>query len=174
MPGVCRPVSELLVGKSGIRIAKKMRQTPRDAKFLKRDFVLDIIYTYDGRPDTGGNIIFIGMGEALLGGAYDEPRNSVCLRMHPPDFGGGAIELAPGGPMGGIAEPGTHMVRVEKKGDSVTFSICRNYEGKFEADIEKTIPDIKAHAPFLTDKTTFLFFGGGGTFQKIRLTYSPT
>jgi S1-C subfamily serine protease len=176
LPSFLQANDAVYADKDGLRFRGRRYIKTRDAKFLKRDFVLDIIFTFNGKPDTSG-ITFIGIGEALLGGAYDEPGNSTTLRIHPPDVAGGAIELnkppASGDILGSIAEPGTHMARIEKKGDSVTFSICRNYEGKFEPDFEKTIPDIKAYAPFLTEKTTFLFFGGGAVFEKIRLTYSP-
>jgi hypothetical protein len=38
--------------------------------------------------------------------------------------------------------------------------------------MELTIPDLKDHAKTLTEKNTYLFFGGSGTFKSVSLAKS--
>ena len=72
--------------------------------------------------------------------------------------------------LGNIPNAGTHRVIIEKKGDVVTIGIDVDNDGKSDDDIEKSFPDIKTVGPFLHKKNMYLFFGGGGTFKKIRIT----
>ena len=67
-----------------------------------------------------------------------------------------------------LRKPGPHRVVIEKKGNSVTFAVGVGNDGKSDDDFQKTIPDLRAFAPFLNNRNTFLFFGGGGTYQRIR------
>ena len=52
----------------------------------------------------------------------------------------------------------------------MTIAIDVDNDGKSDDDIERSFPDIKALGPFLNKKNTYLFFGGGGTFSKFRIT----
>jgi len=63
------------------------------------------------------------------------------------------------------------MFRIEKRGGTVTFSVCQDFKGEFKPDVSKSIPDIREYAPFLDEHNMFIFFGGGGTYSQVRLVH---
>jgi hypothetical protein len=85
---------------------------------------------------------------------------------------GNEVTFGNGTTIGNIRDKGTHLIRVEKKGDVVTFSVCINYDGKFNADITHAVTNLKEFVPNLTEKNTHVFFGGGGTFKQVRFSVS--
>ncbi len=165
--------------KDGLRFKDNSYVRTRDSSFLKQDFLFEMLFTTEHGAEKN-KIVIIGLGEGIPATTgYNEPINSVFFRIHPPDFGQGEVRLAKlklgeviptEDKIGEIRENGTHLARIEKKGNVVTFSVCVNYQGKFSADLSRTIPDVKTFAPFLTEKNTRLFFGGGGGFKEVRLT----
>ena len=71
--------------------------------------------------------------------------------------------------MGHVKHVGTHLVRIIKEGESVTFHVDPDNDGPTDDDLELTVPNIKALAPFLNSKNSNLFFKGGGTFLSARM-----
>src|SRR5262249_13614687 len=143
----------------------------RKGDFLNKDFRFEIVFTIK----KGDKITFVGIGEADPNSTYREPKNSVYLRFHPPDMGGGEVDLsnAPSQNLvqiGKVTRYGTHRVMIEKKGEALTFTIDPDNDGPSDDDIQKTIPSLKEVGPFLNSKNTFIFFGAGGTtFKQLRL-----
>jgi S1-C subfamily serine protease len=171
-PAAFEPSDKALADKDGLRLDGRRYIKTVKGDYLTRDFKFELVYTLSEATDAG--ITFIGIGEAEPGGAYDEPKNSVFLKIHPPNVDGGAVGLAngPNGgalPVGKISKNGTHRAIIEKKGDVVTFGIDVDNDGQSDDDLERTVPDIKAFGRFLHKKNTYIFFGGGGTFKQFRL-----
>ena len=63
---------------------------------------------------------------------------------------------------------GEYMVRIERKGNALTFAVDAQYNKDFKPDVERTIPDIRAIAPWLTADAARLYFGKGGLYESIR------
>jgi hypothetical protein len=173
LPGFLQPTAAAFNTKDGLQCRETSLVVTRDANFLSKDFTLDLVYTLDHTTDSKVKIMLFGIGEPVGSGPRKDP-NGLYLRLHPLDLGDGDLALT--GPKGGlpglgqVKNKGTHLVRMEKKGDVVTFEVCMNYDGKFNADFSKSVTSLKEVVPGLTDKTTRLFFGHGGTFKQIRLT----
>src|SRR5262245_28388853 len=143
----------------------------KSGEYLGRDFTLELTLVFE-RENEGAAFILIGAVDP--GGAYGEPVHTVHLRMHLPNFGDGSVGLTKqpmsnGINLGRLRQFGPHRLIIEKKGDSVTFTVDLDNTGKPDDDFQKTIPDIRALAPFLNNRKTFLCFGGGGTYQRMRL-----
>jgi mono/diheme cytochrome c family protein len=159
-----------LPGRGGLTFQGRNFIRTEDRSFLVRDFTFEIVFSLS----KGDKLAFVGMGEGRGRQAGDEPANSVNLRIHPPNVADGDVGLsnvgAGGTVIGRIASEGTHRAVITKVGESVTFSIDVDDDGDTPDDFERTIPNIHDYAPFLTSKNTHLFFGGDGTFQKVRLT----
>lgn len=123
-------------------------------------------------------IVFVGIGEGRPGGGYKEPHGSVHMRIHHEAHKSG-VGLATSGQIIGTRRigrdlpTGTHRAVITKLGDAVTFAIDVDNDGPSPDDMELTVANIKGMAPYLTSKNTRLFFGGGGAFREIRLTYDP-
>jgi hypothetical protein len=145
----------------------------RKGDYLTRDFKFELVFSFrDDANLTAKDIMFVGIGEADRSG--NEPKNSVYLRVHPPNVDDGSIGLAKQPArsftgLGKIIGPGPHRVIIEKKEDVVTYMIDIDNDGESDGDSEQTLPDIKEVGPFLHKKNTFLFFGGGGIFQRVRI-----
>ena len=121
----------------------------------------------------GEEFAFVGMGAGVGIPPYDEPDAGAWLRLLPPDRGGDVVlchEWKQGNELGKIKSAGTHLVRIQKTGDAVTFSVDVGNDGPSPEDIDNTIPDMRAFAPNLNERNTCLFFGGGGLFTEIGLT----
>jgi hypothetical protein len=160
----------ILYQDNGIRTSGRKYVRTSSADFNTGDFVLDVVFSM-GKDD---DIAYIGLGEGIPAAAYEEPQNSVNFRVHPPHVINGEVMVSKvigsGETIGLLSKYGTHCARIEKKGDTVTFSIDVDFDGKFSSDFSKTIPNIKEFAPFLVNGKSFFFFGGGGTFEKVQLT----
>ena len=160
----------MLAAKDGAR-ANASYILSKSGEYLNKDFTMELMFHFEKQRD---GIAFVGLGAVDPGGAYNEPVNTVHLRMHPPYVSNGEIGLTKlpvnsGVGLGKFRSLGPHRIVIEKKGRSVTFGVDINNTGKIEDEYQKTIPDIRAFAPFLNGKNTFLFFGGGGTYERIRL-----
>jgi len=172
-PDFLQPQDQIVSEKDGWTFNGRHYAMTKKGDYLTKDFTLELIYTLNNGDSKG--IAYAGFGEADRGTAYNEPKNSVFLAIHPPNVGKGEVRLSnsPAATlhgMGRIPKEGTHRVIIEKKGDVVTIGIDVDNDGKSDDDIEKSFPDIKTVAPFLNKKNTYLFFGGGGKFTKIRIT----
>jgi hypothetical protein len=137
--------------------------------WLTKDGVWELVFTI-AKDDP---IVFIGIGAGRSEQHEGEPQNSVNFRIHSEQVSKGEVVLTKSGPVGGQLvgkiPAGTHRAVIRKRGDRVTFAIDVGNNGASPDDIEQIVPDLRGFAPFLTEKNTYLFFGGGGTFQKMRL-----
>ncbi|MEI8381395.1 MAG: c-type cytochrome domain-containing protein [Planctomycetota bacterium] len=157
--------------KNGMTISGRNYVVTKKGDYLSKDFKFELVYTLNSA--SAKEIMFVGLGEADRNTAYNESKNSVFLKIHPPNVDGGAIALANSpasnlAGVGAISKEGTHRVTIEKVGEVVTFAIDVDNDGASDDDIEKIIPDIKAIGSFLHNKNTYIFFGGGGTFTRFR------
>jgi hypothetical protein len=154
--------------KGGVIFADRTLVFTKDGTYLTKDFTFEILIAMED----GDDIAFIGLGQGEPARAYKEPDNAVNLRFHGPGNSGEVI-LAKNAnataSLGTILRPGTHLVRIVKEGDAVTFMVDVDNDGPTDDDMESTIADIRAHAPFLNSKNTFLFFGGAGRFVAIQI-----
>ncbi|HUT90026.1 MAG TPA: trypsin-like peptidase domain-containing protein [Thermoguttaceae bacterium] len=168
-PSFLNPSDAAVCTKEGLKIQGRQYLRTRDASYLKRDFTFEIVL----QIKEGDGFSFIGMGEALGVAPYDEPGGGAWLRLLPPDRGGDVVlchDWMKGNLLGKIKRPGTHLVRIEKKGGAVTFTVDVGNDGPGAEDIENTLPDVRAFAPDLHEKNTYVFFGGGGNFTETSLT----
>lgn len=171
-PALFQPNKAVSTNKNGMTVSGRNYVLSKKGDYLSKDFKFEIIYTLNGGSTK--EIMFVGIGEADRNTAYNEPKNSVFLKIHPPNVDGGSVVLANAaasglGGVGAISKDGTHRLTIEKSGEVVTFAIDVDNDGESDDDIEKIIPDIKAVGPFLHNKNTYLFFGGGGTFNRLRI-----
>ncbi|MHB8956355.1 MAG: trypsin-like peptidase domain-containing protein [Pirellulaceae bacterium] len=154
--------------KDGLRIQGRNYVRTRDGSYLRRDFTFEIVVTIKEQE----GFAFIGLGAGIGIPPYDEPDAGAWLRILPPDRGGDVVlchEWQKGNELGKVTTAGTHLVRIQKQGDAVTFSVDVDNDGASAGDIENTIPDLRAFAPNLNEKNGCLFFGGGGLFTEIGL-----
>ena len=171
-PGFLLPSEQVVSDKDGWSMKGRNYVTTKKGDYLTKDFTFELVYTLNNSNDKG--IMYVGFGEADGNTTYNEPKNSVFMAIHPPNVDKGAIRLSNTPTttlhgLGGIRKEGTHRVIIEKKGDVVTIGIDVDNDGKSDDDIERSFPDVKAVGPFLHKKNTYLFFGGGGTYKKIRI-----
>jgi hypothetical protein len=168
LPGFLQPSAGAFNTKEGLRCRNNnILVHSRAAGFLSKNFTVDLVYSFEN--DNANKIMLFGIGDP----AGNAP-NGAFFRIHGPEIGEGEILLTtPKGTaavMGRIKTKGTHLARIEKKDDVVTFAVCMNYEGKFSADFTHTVTSLKEFVPTMTEKTTRVFFGYGGTFKQVRLT----
>lgn len=159
----------IATGSGGLKgLGRRYVRTLR-GDWLAKDGVWELVFTI-AKDDP---IIFIGLGAGRSEQHEGEPQNSVNFRIHSEQVSKGEVVLTKSGPIGGQLvgkiPAGTHRAILRKRGDRVTFAIDVGNNGASPDDIEQTVPDLRGFAPFLTEKNTYLFFGGGGTFQKLRL-----
>lgn len=145
------------------------------SNYLDGDFVveLDVNMTSQER-----GIEYIGIGPGEPRGAYDEPQDSLYLRMHSTGYDGQMI-FSTQGPFDGdtfghIRTHGTHRVRLTKIDNHLLVQIDANFESNFAADLEYAIADVRAAAPHLNADNSFVFFGGSSdsSFDNLHITSS--
>ncbi len=166
--------SEATATRDGLTVGRNYVRT-KQGHFLTTDFRFEAVFSIKD----GDSIVFVGIGEGRGGGAYQEPVNSAHLRIHHESLKSG-VGLAKGGQLFGTQRvgpdlpTGTHRAVITKAGDAVTFAIDVDNDGPTDDDMELTVPDIKAFESNLHAKNTHLFFGGGGAFTEVKLTYDPS
>lgn len=149
----------------GIRLDKKAEVKSKNPDFFTKDFVFDVVL--DVAAKSSSATVGIGEGNA---------EHSIGIIVRSPDdrLGVGIIHKDPyGDKIGRISEPATYIVRLEKRGSSLTFSVGGEKDGKFTADITHTIPDYKTFAPHVNEKSGHLYFRGDTVFRKVRLAIGP-
>ena len=180
LPSYFESSPKALLVKEGLRFSERVYMRTRDAAILKKDFTFDVLLSPDWEGGSLNKTLYIGVGTGLGGGQrnpYNVPVDSAFISIQPPSVNEGEVvvanspEFGKGDKIGHIREKGNHMVRVEKKGETVTFSICTNYDGKFNPDITHTVSNLRDYVPALTDKNTHIFLGGAGTYKQVRLVY---
>ena len=167
-PTFLKSCDAAVFNKDGLRIQGRNYARTRDASYLGRDFTFEIVVTIQ----EGEAFAFVGLGAGIGTPPYDEPDAGAWLRLLPPDRGGDVVlchEWKKGTELGKIKSAGTHLVRIQKKGDAVTFSVDVGNDGPSPEDIENTVSDLRGFAPNLNEKNSCLFFGGGGLFTEVGL-----
>lgn len=168
-PSYLDPPGRARVSRDGLRIPDRSLIRSTDGTWLSQDFTFEVVFSLSGDDHVG----FIGIGEGRSRRAGDEPVDSVNFRLHRPDLSNGDVGLskAIGSQLlaGRLPTTGPHRAIISKSGDTVTFAIDVDDDGPTPDDIEQIILNINDFAPFLTTKNTHLFFGGSGTYLKLRL-----
>jgi hypothetical protein len=149
---------------------KYLRTT--DADFLVRDFTYDIWFIADHKEDVDA---WIGIGEGLRTGGGWVPEHSTLLHIHNMGQMAGLVTLNNNGDengegIGHLPDTGTFIARVQKHGNTVTFSIGIDRAGTFAPEMSRRIDDIHKFSPYLNDHNAHLFFGNNMLFTQVRLT----
>ncbi len=142
-----------------------IRTTTSD--YNTRDFIYELTFTTTLVDQVSINYMGIGRGNKRTDQpnfGYNEPWESLTFRVHTPNVQDGYISIADSPVndlviLGDIPNGGTHRARIKKVGKEITFSIDRNYNGIFSADMSHTFPDIEVVAPYLDPLNSRLFFG---------------
>lgn len=167
-PAYLKASDAAIFNKEGLRLQGRNYVRTRDGNNLGLDFTFELVVTIQDKEE----FAFVGLGAGIKTPPHDEPDDGAWLRLLPPDRGGDVVlchEWEKGNELGKVKSAGTHLVRIQKKGDTVTFSVDVGNDGPGAEDIEHTVPDIRAFAPNLNEKNGYLFFGGGGLFSEIGL-----
>jgi hypothetical protein len=135
--------------------------------FLHKDFVLDLWLTIDPKRPKA----FIGVGSGRNGNQA-EPVNSIFMAVQPD----GRIDMQTregygGDRIGTETDSGVYVVRLQKTGMAVTYSIGSEKDGQFAPDFTRTFADITKTPAEFNDKNMHLFFGGG-EYRQIRFSTS--
>lgn len=137
--------------------------------YLNKDFTFDVVYRL---PQEEYGPMLVGIGENGRNGGWI--LNSVCAKVHGQRHEG-LVQLmvskqqdAELGKFGRTAD-GPHMVRLQKKGNTLTIAVCPDYKNKFDPTVSRTIPDLKSIAPFLTSANSGLFISDKGIVEQVRL-----
>jgi hypothetical protein len=173
LPGWLEPSADFVPEKEGLRSKNRHYLRTKAGDFLNKDFRFEVVYSHRA---SGEDLTFIGLGAADREGTFHEPAGSAFLRIHPPSIDAGWISIAntpaQGSiPFGHVKGPGRRRVVLEKKGRAVTFSVY--VDNAPSANLQKSVTDIEAFAPFLDDANAHLFFGGGGLFHSVALIDGP-
>ncbi len=130
--------------------------------FNELDFRYEVTFTTTFLNQVGIN--YVGLGAGTRAAAYNAPADSLFLRIHTPNIDGGlaAISNRPATNLivvGNLRTAGVHRVRIDKIGNTISFSIDAEFDGEFVADMSHTIYDLASVAPFLNSSNSRLFFG---------------
>jgi hypothetical protein len=143
--------------------------------YLQSDWTFEV--TFESSPFAPDDILFIGLGEAVQDDLFfNEPRNSVNFRIHQGTTAfntGWQVDVAAhdagflsfpflvsAGQLPG-PEGGTHIARVRKIGNRMSFEIVGT-------GVAAVIPDLAAAAPFLPYVPQRLFFGNASSAYAFR------
>jgi hypothetical protein len=143
--------------KNGIRLAPGTTISTKSADFLTRNFVFDLEVFHvkqDGEArlcigdETWQNSIqlVIGRQEAIL--RLGEQWGKNFGRIHPEE---------------------TYTLRIERRDGPITVSIGSVINGKFVAELTRTISDPKKTIPGLNERRAKIYFAGSDVFAKVRL-----
>jgi hypothetical protein len=153
----------------GIRLlGKDPAVQTKELKYFAKDFTYEVLLTFAPTD----RIAVIGLGRGKPDPSYNVLAESVYLRFHAPSLGGQIDVTAPGqgyDGLGHVKHIGTHLVKITKEGDTVTFHVDPDADGPSDDDLELTISNIREYAPFFNSKNMPLFFGGTGTFLEISI-----
>lgn len=149
LPSFLTSSTRISKAKSGITIADGGVIRTKDVNFLDRDFTFEVLLD----NSTGGAHVGIGT------------RDTVQLQLHTTAVGNnrGEVKLNES-IIGNISSTGAHLLRIQKKGDTVTFQIDVDNDGLSDDDLETIIPNIREHAPSFHSKNVPLFLSGKAEF----------
>lgn len=176
IPGFVYSRGDAMIGKDGLEIKPGGIIRTKLADYIKHDFVFEVVYTFPKTNPLQPNEqnIHIGIGDDSVEDGH--PKKCVSLVIRPiTSNGDGPISLLKTGDnvreshFGNLRKLGPHKIKIEKSGAALTFRIDVDNDGDSVDDMELTIPDVYQYAPFLNDKNSFLFVGGGAFFTKGRV-----
>jgi hypothetical protein len=151
--------------KDGLRLKSQSYLRTKDSDLLKGDFAFEVVFEIE----PGENIMVIGLGAA---------KQSIGWRIHRPDLNGGSVTFGKTGAgeegVGKVSRMGIHVFRIERRGNTLTFSLHAQANAASSEVVNRTIPDLKAFAPFLTDANPVIFLGNGGKLKQVRLRTTPS
>lgn len=160
------------VSPRGLRVGRRYVRTVAK-QFLNHDFRFEVWFNMQ----QGDSITFIGIGEGRGTGSYKEPAKSVHMRIHHESIGGVGLakdgQIFGGKRIGRGLPNGDHRAIVEKHGSEISFAIDVDDDGPTPDDMTLVIPNLNEFAPFLHEKNSHLFLGGGSGITAIRLTMNP-
>lgn len=140
----------------------------KEGTFLTKNFTFEVTVEMT-QPKTTA---YIGIGTGLPRNGRSMPKDSVNLRFSSSDLYQGTVTLyndfAKQYDIGKVEHPGTHLVRIIKEGNSLTFLVDPDNDGPSDDDFETTIADIRKLAPYMNSKNTHIFFSGA-TFREVNL-----
>lgn len=146
----------------------ELRSTDHD--LASKDFTLDVLYAI---PEDARGDFLVGIGEnGHDGGAIT---NSVLARLLGPARNGKIQLVTPRGQFDGpiVGEtskaPGPHLLRLQKRGNTLTFAISADFKDKFDPTFSTTVPDLARVAPFLNRTNGAAFITGDGQVKGVRL-----
>ncbi|HEX4125114.1 MAG TPA: Ig domain-containing protein, partial [Tepidisphaeraceae bacterium] len=163
LPSFLQPQRDLQF-KGGLDLTDKRVRSAR-ADLLANDFVADLLFM----PPDGHHQAQIGLGGDDRSANANWIDKSVWVGINSPD-GGGSAQLHIGHSswdFGHYTGAGPHLLRVEKRGKTLTFSFCENFSGKFEPQFVRSVPDIRAVAPDMDPHNAFFFMDGGAIVQSM-------
>ena len=150
---------------------------PQSADLVEGDFAFEVelVFPTWTERSTMDQIAYVGIGEP---NSNQSPDPCVCMSIRPPEINGGHVDVTRsaegttyrGGEMKvtNLRGRGPHIVRIEKKGNTVTFALDVDADGKDAADAKVNIADIAEYAPFLHKKNSHIILGGGARFTNVR------
>lgn len=130
--------------------------------YFDKDFVLDAVFELKPGDERKGGTIGIGSPDSgpvavnLYGPGVGAASQIAAPQIEARDFA--LLQIGP-----------PCLVRMEKKGDSLAFSVTFDFKGKYRPDIIKTLPSLKTSSPRLSRLSSELFFGGALHFTAVRL-----
>ena len=119
----------------------------------------------------------IGLGEGTVNPVNGGPLNALYLEINPPDQNNGEVNLhrrttSEKINIGHLKEFDTYVARIQKSGNSVTFTVGTEQNGSLVPVASVTVDDVRNDSPYLADDNTHLFFGSGA-FEKISIGKGP-
>ena len=181
LPGFFLTRDAALVMREGLVIRGDSVLRSRTGDFTERDFVFEIVYEF-GKLTAAGerdHSVHVGIGDDSLEDGH--PQKCVGLDIRPTTINSeGRITLltrsdgrrgAKEDLFGLVRKPGPHRLKIEKSNATLTFRLDVDNDGETVDDLEMTIPDLREFAPFLHEKNSYLYIGGGGVFTNGRLSF---
>jgi tetratricopeptide (TPR) repeat protein len=156
-----RSLPSFLVGNefstSGDGIILNSPVQTRATDLLAKDFVFDV----ECDRKEHGDPLFIGIGQ----GIDTRDSKTTAIKIYPAQEAGGYVALTNndenGQEIGHLPEPGKCMVRVEKIGRSIIYSVGTVEDGKFMPQLSRAVVDIHAFNQDLQDKSAHLYIRAG-------------
>jgi hypothetical protein len=150
----------------GIEPAKGTHLMSKPADFLSptRDWTFDLWFVVKKKDEMG----VVGIGDGRFDG-------SIALAIRAPADQKHGVNICNGDEWGrrvaDIKEPGEYMVRIEKTGPALTFSVGVEKDGNFDVIGTRTINDPKDFMSKLSERSAHLYFGGAIVFKQYRLNF---
>ncbi len=161
----------------------------RDGQYMDDDFQIDIVFEPHGEPtgEYGGQQAWVGIGDGEPGLRKDgyRPNNALFAAVMFQQKSIGDFILArrettgrygraiPSETFGTIREHRQYMLRIEKRGEDLRFSLDTDYQGAFKPRIHHFVPHAAELYPFLAGSNQRLFFAGHARFNRVMIKRMP-